>query len=111
MMSHIGFAIEMDVVANGESFSISGDQERLVVNFPSISTARRILPLIRADSFKAAFPGKRLPPETVIETRVSGRTIALSGSQIKSSAIAGILGFPGTRILFMNLLRSIFASN
>ena len=62
MMSYIGFAIEMDVVANGEAFSMSGDQERLVVSFPSIRTARRILPLIRADSFNAAFPGKRLPP-------------------------------------------------
>ena len=111
MLSKIGFAIEMEVVANGEPFSIRGDQERIVVSFPSIRTARRLLPLIRNNSFKKAFPDEGVSLETVIETRVSGRTIALSGHRIKSSTFAGILGLPKTRFLFMNLLRTLFSSS
>lgn len=111
MSSNIGFAIDMEVVANGEPFSISGDQERVVVNFPTIGTARRLLPLVRNDSFQKAFPVEGSYLETVIETRVSGRTIALSGRRIKSSAVAGILGLPKTRILLMNLLQTFFVSN
>jgi hypothetical protein len=110
MISNIGFAIEMQVVANGEPFSINGDQERIVVNFPSISTARRVLPLLPHDLLKTVMPVEQFPIATVIETRVSGRTIALSGLQIKSNAIAGILGLPKTQIFFLNLLRSFFRS-
>ena len=43
MFSKIGFAIEMEVVANGESFFVNGDDQRVVISFASIGAARRIL--------------------------------------------------------------------
>jgi hypothetical protein len=107
MLSNLGFAVDMEVSVNGESLLLRGDDERLVVSFVSVGAARRILPLLRHDSFKAAFSAGRLQAETLIETRISGRIVALSGGNIKSGIIGRILGLQGTRLFLVNLLRSI----
>ncbi len=105
MLSQIGFAIDMEVVANGESFFVRGDDQRVVLSFSSLAAARRILASALNDHGKSFLQTAHLPVDTVFESRVSGRTIALSGRGIRSSLFARILGIPGTRLFIVNLLR------
>jgi hypothetical protein len=111
MLNNLGFAVEMEVAFNGESFQVNGDDKRLVVSFASLSTVRRILQLIRNKSFESSFPAKRVVSETDIEVRLSGRTIALSGRTIKSGMIARLLGLQGTRLFIVNLMQSMILSS
>ncbi len=108
MFSKIGFAIDMEVVANGESFFVRGDDQRVVISFPSIGAARRILASALKDHGKIFLQTAQLPVDTVFESRVSGRTIALSGRRINPSLFARILGIPGTRFFLVDLLRCVF---
>ena len=105
MLSQIGFAIDMEVVADGESFFVRGDDQRVVLSFSSLGAARRILASSLNDHGKSFLQTAQLPVDTVFESRVSGRTIALSGRGIRSSLFARILGIPGTRFFIVNLLR------
>ena len=111
MLNNLGFAVEMEVAFNGESFQVNGDDERLVVSFASLSTVKRILQLIRNKSFESSFLAKRVVSETDIEVRLSGRTIALSGRTIKSGMIARLLGLQGTRLFIVNLMQSMILSS
>lgn len=108
MFSKIGFAIDIEVVTNGESFFVRGDDQRVVISFPSIGAARRILESALKDHGKNLLDSAQFPFETVFESRVSGRTIALSGRGFRSSLLARILGIPGTRLSLVGLLRCVF---
>jgi hypothetical protein len=108
MFSTIGFAIDMEVVANGESFFVRGDDQRVVICFLSIGAARRILASALKDHGNTFLQSAKFPIDTVFESRVSGRTIALSGRGIRSSLFARILGIPGTRFFLVDLLRCVF---
>ncbi|MEI8019728.1 MAG: hypothetical protein WCH39_16105 [Schlesneria sp.] len=109
MHSQIGFAIDMEVIANGESFFVRGDDQRVVLSFPSIGAARRILAAASNDQSETFFQTAQLPVDTIFESQVSGRTIALSGRGIRSSLPARMLGIPGTRFFLLNLLRCVFS--
>ena len=108
MFSKLGFAIDMEVVANGESFFVNGDDQRVVISFASIGAARRILASALKDHGKTFLQTGQLPVDTVFESRVSGRTIALSGRGIRTSFFARILGIPQTRFFLVDLLRCLF---
>ena len=108
MFSQIGFAIDMEIVANGESFFVRGDDQRVVMSFSSVGAARRILASTLKDHGKTVLQAAQLPVDTVFESRVSDRTIALSGRGIRSSLLARILGIPGTRFFLVDLLRCLF---
>ena len=108
MFSKLGFAIDMEVVANGESFFVRGDDQRVVISFPSIGAARRVLASALNDHGNTFFQTEQLPVSTVFESRVAGRTIALSGRELRSSLLARMLGIPGTRFFLVDLLRCVF---
>lgn len=104
MAGNIGFAIEMDVSSRGESFHISGNQQRLVLSFSSIRSAVRLL---------RSNPAKRLKLHSILhrtsfETEIAGIRIAVSGHEIKSDLVATILGLSSTRFDLGNLWRAAF---
>lgn len=105
-----GFEIDLEVVSDGDNWSIVGDDHRIAVDFASLAAARRTFKRIRNGRSNPLVAGGRLIAETEIEIRVSGRIVALSGRNIKSDLSARFFGLPGTRLFVKNLLRSIIDS-
>jgi len=97
------FEIDLEVVSDGDHWSIVGDDQRMVVNFASLAAARRTFQRIRNGPCDPFIAGGHVAAATEIEIRVSGRTVALSGRNIKSDLAARVFGLPGTRLFVKNL--------
>lgn len=106
-LANFGFAIEMEVSTNGESFQINGDQQKLILSFPSLRAALRILRSNSVERLTATHPLGHLLHQTLVETQISGRQIATTGREIRSDLLAEFLGLKSTRLNIANLFRAL----
>lgn len=106
MAKNSAFEIDLEIATERGSFRVKGDQTRLVLYFPSVGSAVRVVRLIASKKWHESQVFGRYLGATVFETNVSGWQIACSGHGIKSNLTSRALGFQVTRLSLVNLIRA-----
>ena len=109
MSNQIGFAAELDVTTRGGSFSIRGNEQRIDVTFSSLRTMIHVLRVVRGNRLLCDVVSP-IPPSCFIETRIAGRSVAVTGPGLSANLLARLLGAESTRVNVRGLIASLFSS-